>query len=275
MKAFLSVRKAMSLMMCALAATCLTSCEDDDDSDEIAEIFSLDSVTAVANSDGTIDITGSVTTNKKLKTFTLTSSAGTVYDLLENSDAAEKNKDEDTNEKSWTVTLTGTTIPVDIYTLEVRTRMNTKKTSTIGASYSFTVGTGSNATVGSYVSLVNQSSYLMSAFYDSSTRTITNDSIVSNIEVILDSDASSIKSASKAASSVIAAAAAEAAIYPSSNTVITSTGCIATYAITNVDTDNGTAVLSGVVMNSEGIITIDTSDADYAGHTGETTSSSN
>ena len=78
---------AVATLCCSMIATSFTACTDDttDDSAEIAEKFNFDYLTALANNDGTITISGTVTTNKKLKKFTLTST--TRFD--ENNNAIE------------------------------------------------------------------------------------------------------------------------------------------------------------------------------------------
>lgn len=248
---------AACLMMSALTAMTFTSCaedEEEDDAAEIAEKFNLDYLTATANNNGTITISGTVTTNKKLKTFTLTAEDGTVYDLLENSEA-EKERTEDG--KTWTCTLSSEPIPVGIYTMEVRTRMAGTKTTTIGKPYSFNVGTGDNKTVGSYMSLKNQQSYMMSDLLNED-KTATD--VCADVELILNTDLT-IKSAKEAKNAAIKAAAAAANVYAAAGCVITETGCIATYKIETDATDKTLATISGVVMtsNAEDLVKVDVS----------------
>lgn len=250
---------AACLMMSALTAMNFTSCSDEDDTEddaaEIAEKFNLDYLTATANNNGTITISGTVTTNKKLKTFTLTAEDGTVYDLLDNSEA-EKERTEDG--KTWTCTLSSQAIPVGIYTMEVRTRMAGTKKATIGKTYSFNVGTGDNKTIGSYMSLKNQKSYMMTDLLNDD-KTVATD-VCSDVEIILNSDLT-IKSAKEAKNAVIKAAAAAANVYAAKGCVITETGCIATYSIETDATDKTLATISGVVMtsNEDDLVKVDVS----------------
>ena len=64
-----------AMLACGLIATPFTACTDDDEDDtiEIQEKFNLDYLTAKANNDGTVTISGTVTTNKALAKFILTS----------------------------------------------------------------------------------------------------------------------------------------------------------------------------------------------------------
>ncbi len=258
----MSLRRAgAAVIISALSMTCLTACEDDDDdSAEIAEQFDLTSLTAAANNDGTITISGSVTTNKKLKKFELTGTDGTTYDLLEGDDV-ESAREETEDGKAWVATLSSTSIPVQIYTLDVRTRMGTTKTATIGKTYTFNCGT-SNSEVGSYMSLTNQQSYQLSDFCDTSTSpvTLTDATIAASIEVILQDDFT-LKSATGANASAVKNNCAASNIYE--NCVIASTNLIATYSIEKTGTYEAT--ISGVVLtsNDDDLLKIDVSSEDF------------
>lgn len=241
-----------SVMLSACVAFSFTSCSDDetDDSVEIAEKFNMTGLVAAAQNDGTIVISGTVETNKKLKTFTLTSEDGTqTYDLLEGSEA-EKDRNEDG--KVWTCTLSSPKIPVGIYTMKVRTRMGTTKETKIGKEYSFLAGTGENKSYGSYMSLKRQTSYFMKDGNGLIGLIDENGNVkdeCKDVEIALNSDLS-LKSAKDVKNKVIAENAANANIYAESHCVITETGCIATYDIVPDADDATLCTVKGVVLTS-------------------------
>ena len=234
-------KHAVYFFVAAAMAAPLASCEDDDD-DEVAEIFSLDSVEAIANTDGTITISGKVTTNKKLKTFTLTDANGKVYDLLENSES-EKTREEDG--KKWTVTLSGTTLPVDVYTLDVRTRMGTTKTTTIGATYEAILGTSASAT-GSYISFTNGGKVYKLAEAKAAG--------AGEIEAILNTDYT-LNYGTDAKSDAVSSQCANVAIYNGS--VVTSNGTIATVKYGEKNETDHTIAISGVYITSNDYFKVD------------------
>lgn len=249
------------VMMSAIVACSFTACSDDDtdDSLEIAEKFNMTGLVAAAQNDGTIVISGTVETNKKLKTFTLTSEDGSkTYDLLEGSEA-EKDRTEDG--KVWTCTLSSPKIPVGIYTMQVRTRMGTTKETKIGKEYSFLAGTGANKSYGSYMSLKRQTSYFMQDG-DGVIGLLDEDGNVKeeckDVEIALNADLT-LKSAKEVKNKVIAENAANANIYAESHCVITETGCIATYEIIPDADDETLCTIKGVVLtsNDEDLIKVD------------------
>lgn len=253
-------RFLFATLMAALFTTAtFTACEEDDENDDLiteqnSKISAVD-VKAIAQSDGTIIIEGTVTTNTKLKEFSLTDENGKIYNLLTDT---EKSKTEDG--KEWTSTLSSEAIPVGIYTLTANTRFNKKVTETVGSAYSFEVGTGSNKTLGSQISLVDQKCYMLKDFYADGK--ITDTAIANSIEIFLQEDltiasAKGLKVAK--ADAGIASTLADAKVYETAAAVITTTKCIATYKVTKKD--DMTVTLSGVVINSKGTIKIDTSEA--------------
>ena len=253
------LKYAAAALCCSMMATSFTACTEDeeDDAAEIAEQFNLDYLTAKANNDGTITISGTVTTNKKLKKFVLTAEDGTECDLLKDSES-EKERTEDG--KTWTATLASSNIPVGIYTLEVRTRMGTTKKTTVGKAYTFEAGTSKNDTLGSYLSFSTQAEFTIAEAPAN----------LDVIEAVLKDDKNGASSATptlddiyietiqKAKSGTISAATNEAHVYP--NCIITSTDCIATYSLDQDDSDPTHITISGIVMtSSDSVLKIDVS----------------
>ena len=261
-------------MMAAMCSTALfTSCEEENEEGEVAEVCNFADLTAIANSDGTIDISGKITTNTKIKEFALLDKDGNVaYDFLEkNEQVKEKNKTMDENGKSLKskefvldIQSTGK-LPVAIYTLVIKTKKSVEITEAIGAEYKFNVGTGSNDQLGSQISLFDQACYMLKDFYDSATGEVNDQA--KTIEVYLTEDlklasAKGLKVATttnevrtQAKADANKAKLAAAKVFD--NCVITTTECIATYKITVID--DKTVELSGIVINSKGTLKIDTS----------------
>lgn len=249
----------------AVAALSLAACQDKEGEDEIVERFTVNNITATANSDATITIAGSVTTNKRLTTFELVSTTrqdasgkAVSYDLLEGSEA-ERNRTEDGRE--WTTTLSATNVPVDIYTLRVRTRLNTTRTATIGATYGpIRAGSGANTQYGSYLSLSTGTSYLL-------TDLTANPNLIPTVEVIINGDLSlkSAREAIAARNGTFSQSTADAKVYKNADNtcVITSTEVIASVTLTPHADDNTIIDVSGILIKTGEIIWVDVSGENF------------
>ena len=274
-------RFMFATMMVAMCSTALfTACEEEDVEGEVAEVLNFADLTAIANADGTIDISGQITSNTKIKEFALLNADGTVaYDFLEqNEQVKEKNKTMDENGKSLKskefvldIQSTGK-LPVAKYTLVIKTKKTAEISEAIGADYSFNIGTGANNTLGSQISLVDQKCYLQSDFYDKTTGEINKDDVAKTIEIVLKGEGDDVKIESaktmkiatetndvrdQAKADANKAKLADAKVFPTA--IITTTDCIATYTLTKVD--DITYTISGVVINSKGTLKINTSAA--------------
>lgn len=253
-------------MMAAMCSTALfTSCVEETTEELAAEQMAFNNLTALANADGTITIGGEIVTNTKIKEFCLYNADGSVaYDFLkDNEQVKQKNDELDDNgkavkNKQFSLQIASKTLPVAMYTMEIKTKKSATFSEAIGAEYSFNVGTGANTQLGSQISLRDQKCYMLGDFYKDGA--IINDEVAASIEIMLQSDltiasAQNLKIAK--ASAEIAAKLADAKVYPTA--VITTTDCIATYTVTPVD--EMTVKLSGIVINSKGTLKIDTSAA--------------
>ncbi len=276
----LFLKPMAAMLACSLMATAFTACTEDDDDDtiEIAEKFNLEYLTAKANNDGTITISGTVTTNKALTKFELTpidtagKAIGEVIDLMK---GAEKDKVdlEDGNGKVWTATLSSDPIPVSLYKLEVRTRFGTTKTAAIGHWYSFQAGTSVCDTLGSYLSFSKRTNYLFSDVLTKDKKSATEK--LDNVEAILKDDKCKdtknpqvedlyIETIKNAKNSVIKESAVnDAKVYPAC--VITSTKCIATYKLEQPYKDPTAILISGIVLssNDDDLLKIDVSEEEW------------
>ncbi len=243
----------MAAFMLALGSMTagFTSCGEDDGTEDggtttptAEEQLKLNEIVATAQKDGKITIAGTIVANTKIKTFELQDLDGkTIVDLM---DEQSKSKGEDG--KEFTLTLKSASVPVQKMQLVIKTRGNKEIKEAIGADYSFELGYGANSTLGSYVSMVEQKSYTQEEVEASA-------DVAAKVEFVLGDD--DLKPASQARNAqegkVNYGKYAKSAIYE--GTIITDTGCIATYTLqANADGKNGT--LSGVVINSKGTLKI-------------------
>ena len=256
-------------MMAAMCSTALfTSCEEESTEELAEEQMKFNNLTAIANADGTITIGGEIETNTKIKEFCLYNADGSVaYDFLkDNEQVKQKNDELDDNgkavkTKSFKLEIASKTLPVAKYTMEIKTKKSATFSEAIGADNSFNIGTGSNPTLGSQISLRDQKCYMLGDFYKDGA--ITNAEIANSIEIVLKGEGADAKIESARtmkiaqASAEIAATLADAKVYPTA--IITTTDCIATYTLTKVD--DVTFTISGVVINSKGTVKIDTKGA--------------
>ena len=248
---------AACLMTSALVATSLTSCKDDvedilGDLTDIQEKVDFTNLKVVGNADGTITVSGTLTTNTKLKTFEFVPiNGGEKIDLL--ADVTENNRTED-DHSTWTCQIPEKKIPVDLYTLSVRCRMGTTKDVPIGSSLKFDAGAGDKSTKGSYLSLCKETSYTLPELKADNT-------LISNVEVILNSD-NELAAATTANDNTIKNKAGKAEIKYSDDAktkgvIRTSTGCIANVTVT-YSKDGTEAEIAGVMIKSNDLFTVET-----------------
>ncbi|MCI5776167.1 MAG: hypothetical protein MR215_00810, partial [Bacteroidales bacterium] len=166
-------------------------------------------------------------------------------------------------------TLSSDPIPVSLYKLEVRTRLSTTKTATVGKVYSFDAGTSKNTDFGSYLSFSKRVNYLMGDLLSDDQKEATD--ALANVEAILKDDKCAdkknpkieelyIETIKRATNNVIKTNAEnDAHVYPAC--VITSTNCIATYTLTQAEDAPTHVLISGVVLssNDDDLLKIDVS----------------
>ncbi|MBR2201006.1 MAG: hypothetical protein IJ894_09730 [Bacteroidales bacterium] len=240
----------MAAFMLALGSMTagFTSCGEDDETDDqggtttptAEEQLKLNEIVATAQKDGKITIEGTIVANTKIKTFELQDLDGKqIVDLM---DEQSKSKGEDG--KEFTLTLKSTSVPVQKMYLVIKTRGNKEIKEAIGADYSFQLGYGALSQLGSYVSMVEKKSYTQGEVEGDS-------KISANVEFVLGDN--NLKPASQAKNAAKVGNYAKSAIYE--GTIITSTGCIATYTLTP-DADGVNGTLSGVAIDSKGTLKI-------------------
>jgi hypothetical protein len=255
-----------------------TSCGDDDTTDAIEDLVSVDEVIDVANlkikanADGTITFVGDVSSNAKIKTFQLIDQSGNVeYDFVASNDQVKEKLKEIaddgtvTKEKVFSLkNIESSKIPVDLYTLVIKTKKaDTKKA--LGEVLEYTIGTGKSTTA-SYLSVINNKSYKQS---DAET-----DEVVGTIEVIAEGSTSveGVKRASEAKSSIINSKCGKVALFDADGkavesgaitaggVIITKSGCICKIKeIGATDATSYDAKFSGITIKSVDGLTVDVS----------------
>ena len=267
------------MLAAMFAATSFTSCGDDEatpanSDDNTTEVADLSGIKAVANADGTITIKGTLKANKKIKELvllpcnpdgTLNSSADKI-DLFSKGDEQLKSKGEDG--KEFEAPIPETNVPVQIYRLRVKVGTGKKgqDSVTIGRKFELTIGTSKNTEIGSYVSLSTAKVYTLGQITDyvsgsQSATKITDAEAVKTIELVY-KDGGKFESATEIGNTVVKNAITQkAAIYSGSKTVMTSTGCIATYSFDENSSSN-TAQLTGIIIDSK-TVEVDVSKADW------------
>jgi hypothetical protein len=275
----------MAAFMLALGSMTagFTACGDDDEEeinteDTSTEVADLSGIKAVANADGTITVKGTLKANKKIKELALipvnedgTLDATKTVDLFSKGDDQFKSKGEDG--KSFEAPIPETNVPVKIYRLRVKvgTGNKGKDSVTIGRQFNLTIGTSANDEIGSYVSLSTAKVYTLGQITDyvkgtQNATKITDEEAVKTIELVY-KDGGVFNSATEIGNSVVKSAITQkAAIYSDSKTVITSTGCIATYNFQENSSSN-TAELTGVMIDSK-TVEVDVTNADWTKTTG-------
>ena len=261
-------KTAAFLLAMGLMTSTFTSCGEDENGTEdgglVEEQMKFNNLTAKANADGTITISGSITTNTKLKEFCLYKEDGktVAYDFLKDNKAVkEKNEVLDENgkaskEKQFTLDIASATVPVDIYKLAIKTKGSKTQDETIGETYSFLCGAGANSSEGSYVSFVNNKSYKVGEVKELKEKVVD--------LVCLAGGTFQVPSAAQNqypdafGTSAIFDSNGKSVTSSATGTVITSTKCIATFsavaAASGVD-----YTISGVIINSKGSLSIDVS----------------
>lgn len=256
-KIFFSGAAIFMLALGSLTTTVsLSSCTKDDDSSSVdnptvSETVKLSNVTAIAQTDGTVTIQGTITTNTKVKLFGLSSSnEGKDTDIADMLDATTKSKGDDG--KEWNTTITSTTLPVSKFPcyLVLKTRGDKVIYEKIGEEFDLILGTGSNKTIGSQASLYNNAAYLLGDFY--ANKAITNADIAQKLDVVLKGEGTSaslqpISTASFYANLSKDEQATLPKAFVSGNTIISSQNLIANYTAAAGSAEN-TVEFKGVIL---------------------------
>jgi uncharacterized lipoprotein YehR (DUF1307 family) len=258
-------KTAAFLLAMGLMTSTFTACSDDETTVTAEDQLKVNGITATPNTDGTITISGTVTTNTKLKTLAIAKDEDAKDVVVKLN--YDQTKDKGDEGKEWTATITSENLKVDgAYFLVVKTKGDKKATSKVSEAFSFNVGAPSNKEKGSYVSFANKTCYLMGTFWDSSTKTPKAEGAetAKKVEIVLKDDQGAFQTASTAIIS------SEGTTYPGDkgvsfgkanlysnggvNTIITNTGVIATYNV--APKSDATVDISGFMVPTDGSIKI-------------------
>lgn len=233
----------MVLGLCSILSV-FASCDKEDTS--LEDVLEISDVMATAYNNGTITIAGTIKANSKIQTFELQDMKGNrIVDLM--NDQLKSKGDDGTVFK---MPITSANVKVQQMYLVLKTKGGSEERLQIGSTFRFDLGYGSKSAKGSYVSIVNERSYTVGEVQGSA-------DVRKVVEFVL-SDGGLLPA------SQCKLVVGENAKYPASDfaksgifdgTIITSTGCIATYTLTP-DANEVDGVLEGVVINSNGPIKI-------------------
>ena len=257
----------MAAFMLALGSMTagFTSCGDDDETTgeegAVAEQMKFNDLTAKANPDGTITISGTIETNTKLKEFCLYKEDGSVaYDFLkENEQVKQKNETLDDNgkavkEKSFKLEIASATVPVAIYKLSIKTKKNATVSETIGKTYEFTCGAGDKSSLGSYVSFTKEANIKVSEVSELKEKVV--DLVCLSDKTFQVPSAANKQYPDAFGTSAVFDATGKSVKAAAAGTVITSTGCIATFS-TTAGASEYDLTISGVVIKTTETLKID------------------
>lgn len=258
----------MAAFMLALGSMTagFTSCGEDDETTgeegAVAEQMKFNDLTAKANPDGTITISGTIETNTKLKEFCLYKEDGTTvaYDFLkENEQVKQKNETLDDNgkavkEKSFKLEIASATVPVAIYKLSIKTKKNATVSETIGKTYEFTCGAGDKSSLGSYVSFTRMDNIKVAEVKELNEKIV--DLVCLADKTFQVPSAAANQYPNAFGTSAVFDATGKSVDAAAAGTVITSTGCIATFSTTTGASEYDLTI-SGVVIKTTETLKID------------------
>ena len=240
---------AFALALGAMSAS-FVACEEEEgtgiEDSAIDEVVDCSGLKITANTDGTITISGKVESNAKIKEFCLYGQDGTTvkYDFLkDNEQVKEKNDAIDENGKVTTTKVFSldnieTTVPVDLYTLSIKTKDTKKPVSEkLGEVLEYTIGTG-KSTTSSYLSVKENKSYNLEG--------ASAKDVVATVEVIAHGTdkVEGIKRASEAKSADINANCGKVALFDENGKAVAK----------GDDTNPGFIGVGGVIITESGCI---------------------
>jgi hypothetical protein len=192
-------KTAAFMLAMGLMTSTFTACGEDDEnkdgegeqgtgSGSFEEVLKSNGIVARAQTSGKVIIDGSITSNKKIKWFGLSSSADKECDVKNWSEAAqEKTKDKEEG-KSFTITLSGEEVSMSDFPCFLTIKTDGKKVyEKVGEDFSIEMGDANNLTKGSYASLKEEGGkvYLLGDFYDQSTQKLTNVEVFKKLDVFV------------------------------------------------------------------------------------------
>lgn len=190
-------KTAAFLLAMGLMTSTFTSCGEDDENENgdgtgtgsVDEVLKSNGIVARAQTSGKVIIDGSITSNKKIKWFGLSSTESKDCDIADwSKDAQEKTKDPEDG-KSFTLTLSGKEVSMSEFPCFLTIKTDGKKLyEKVGEDFEFELGDANNKTKGSYGSLKDKKVYLLGDFYKDGK--IINAEIFKSLDVVVKLDGS-------------------------------------------------------------------------------------
>ena len=191
------LKGAAFLLAMGLMTATFTSCDDENEDGDgtgtgsVDEVLKSNGIVARAQTSGKVIIDGSITSNKKIKWFGLSSTESKECDIANwSDDAQEKTKDSEDG-KSFTLTLSGKEVSMSAFPCFLTIKTDGKKLyEKVGEDFSIEMGDANNLTKGSYASLKEEGGkvYLLSDFYDQTTKKLTNVDVFKKLDVFVNLD---------------------------------------------------------------------------------------
>ena len=248
------VKFSAFMVVAMFAATSFTSCGDENETEptSIDEQINFSDLVAVAQPDGKIEISGKVTANTKIKTLELQTPDGkTIVDLKKSGDQTKAKAIDEAGEKNTTFTLEIPTTPVDVQKMVLvgKTKGDKKASAEIGEDYSFNCGAGSKSSLGSYVSFVNKRNYKVAEVKELKEKVV--DLVCLADKTFQVPSAADNQYPDAFGKSAVFDASGKAVNAAAAGTIITSTGCIATFSAAAASSGDNDLTISGVVIDSK------------------------
>ena len=258
---------AFLLAMGLTASTTFTSCGEDEngtDSVTVDDVLKNNGIVARAQTSGKVIIEGAITSTKKIKWFGLSSTESKDCDVANwSTKAQEKTKDKEEG-KSFTLTLDGEEVSMEKFPCYLTIKTDGQKIfEKVGEDFSFQLGDG-NSPVASYGSLKDNTTYKLTDFWDSDTKTIKDEAKFQALDVVL-KDGKYLKPISEATFYKTAVQKNDPALanatksFIGDGTIISSNNIIARVGEGTAAAD-GTVNFSGVALGVKGSVTVSTED---------------
>lgn len=269
-------KTAAFLLAMGLMTSTFTACGDDENengegeqgtgSGSFEEVLKSNGIVARAQTSGKVIIDGSITSNKKIKWFGLSSSADKECDVKDWSKAAqEKTKDKEEG-KSFTITLSGEEVSMSDFPCFLTIKTDGKKVyEKVGEDFSFQLGDG-NSPVASYGSLKDNTTYKLTDFWDSKELKVIDEAKFQALDVVL-KDGKYLKPISEATFYKTAVQKKDPALanatksFIGDGTIISSNNIIARVGEGTAAAD-GTVNFSGVALGVKGSVTVSVKDCE-------------
>ena len=185
------------LLAMGLMTSTFTACGDDENENgeegtgagSVDEVLKSNGIVARAQTSGKVIIDGSITSNKKIKWFGLSSTESKDCDVANwSEDAQQKTKDPEDG-KSFTLTLSGKEVSMSAFPCFLTIKTDGKKLyEKVGEDFTIELGDADNETKGSYASLKEEGGkvYLLTDFYNGGK--LTNVDVFKKLDVFVNSD---------------------------------------------------------------------------------------